>query len=919
MSLADVKVNLIDSVDTASEMFRWLSTKQIIGFDTESTGLDKDNDHVRLIQVGDQRTGWSIPWERWGGVFEELVSKYEGEYVAHNLPFDWQMCAKEGIKIPKHRCHDTRPMIHVLESTGSLALKNYAKKNIDPAAAALQSQLDDALRAGGWTWATVPVTFGPYWQYGGLDPVLTMQAFDQLYPRVMAEAPQSYYLELAVAWSCEKMERRGTRVDRPYMQEMVDDLSAYIANVDQWCYANFNVENPGSDMQVSDALQAMGVDLIKRTTSGARYSVDKEVLGGLDNPLAGAVLGRRQATKVISTYLSTYLEMTEHNEYIHPSINTVGGTDKNPFEPGGGGKGVRTGRMSISNPNLQNVPIRTPMGKRIRNSFIPRPGHTWIKCDADQIEMRILAHLAKEPKMIEAFKSEGDFFVNLARDLFSEPDFIKADPRRQLVKNGCVPLDTEILTHRGWLKHDDVVVGDLTLGFDCTTRTTRWTPIQAIHHYDNSEVVRIGNAHRHFDTTLNHRWVAMDGRSNKLHWTTTEQFAGTEERIILAAPTDIGAETFTDTEIKVLAWLLTDGSIERGTFIGAPSQGRYGDRVLCNASIFQTKNNHITHIDSFLTDVPHKRYDHVNKPDINWKINPTWARSLLDRASINNKHHYDAWNVAFKMMPHQRVIMLDEMWKANAGCTGTVDDAQTELTIALTYLTGKFARVYTRDPDDTGWQRQTCATINRQKPYMTGQRATTTSLGQMPVWCVTTELGTWTMRQDRTPVLTGNSYAKIYGAGLEKFAKTAGAEIEEASAFMRDFDQRYSGIPTFVHSVERVARERLENEGESYVRSPMTGRKHVADRGREYALVNYLIQGMAGEILKMKIVEADSAGLDEFMLFPVHDEIDLDVPTEQVPEVLDTLRNVMNDDNLLSVPITWTPAVGDRWGDAKDL
>lgn len=599
MSLADVQVHLIDSVDTASEMFRWLSTKSIIAFDTESTGLDKDNDYVRLIQVGDQHTGWSIPWERWGGVFEELVSKYEGEYVAHNLPFDWQMCAKEGIKIPKHRCHDTRPMIHVLESTGSLALKNYAKKNIDPAAAALQSQLDDALRAGGWTWATVPVTFGPYWQYGGLDPVLTMQAFDQLYPRVMAEAPQSYYLELAVAWSCEKMERRGTRVDRPYMQEMVDDLSAYIANVDQWCYANFNVENPGSDMQVSDALQAMGVNLIKRTDSGARYSVDKEVLGGLDNSLAGAVLGRRQATKVISTYLSTYLEMTEHNEYIHPSINTVGGTDKNPFEPGGGGKGVRTGRMSISNPNLQNVPIRTPMGKRIRNSFIPRPGNTWIKCDADQIEMRILAHLAKEPKMIEAFKSEGDFFVNLARDLFNEPNFQKSDSRRQFVKNG--------------------------------------------------------------------------------------------------------------------------------------------------------------------------------------------------------------------------------------------------------------------------------------------------------------------------------GYAKIYGAGLEKFAKTAGAEIEEASTFMRNFDQMYNGIPTFVRNVERVARERLENEGESYVRSPMTGRKHVADRGREYALVNYLIQGMAGEILKMKIVEADSAGLDEFMLFPVHDEIDLDVPHERVPEVLDTLRDVMNDDNLLSVPITWTPAVGDRWGDAKDL
>lgn len=599
MSLADVKVHLVDSVDTACEMFRWLSTKNIIAFDTESTGLDKDKDTVRLIQVGDQRTGWSIPWERWGGVFEELVSKYTGHYVAHNLPFDHHMVGKEGIHIPKAMCHDTRPMIHVLNSTGSLALKNYAKKNIDPAAAALQSQLDEALTAGGWTWATVPITFGPYWQYGGLDPVLTMQAFDQLYPQVQAEAPLSYQLELAVAWSCEKMERRGARVDRPYMQAMVDELERYITSVDHWCQTNYGISNPGSDLQVIDVLRAEGVDLIKRTDSGARFSVDKEVLSSIPHPFAQTVLARRQAIKVISTYLGNYLDLTEESEFIHPSINTIGGTDKNPFEPGGGGKGVRTGRMSMSDPNLQNVPIRTPMGKRIRNAFIPREGCTWIKCDADQIEMRILAHLAKEPKMIEAFHSDGDFFVNLARDLFSEPNFQKSDPRRQFVKNG--------------------------------------------------------------------------------------------------------------------------------------------------------------------------------------------------------------------------------------------------------------------------------------------------------------------------------GYAKIYGAGLDKFAKTAGAQIEEASEFMRQFDATYTGIPRFVHDVERVARERLNNEGESYVRSPVTGRKHVADRGREYALVNYLIQGMAGEILKMKIVEADSAGLDEWMLFPVHDEIDLDPPTELVPEVLETLRNVMNDDQMLTVPITWTPAIGDRWGDAKDI
>lgn len=600
MSLADVKVHLVDSVDTASEMFRWLSNKRIIGFDTETTGLNKRKDKVRLIQVGDQQTGWSIPWERWGGVFEELVRRYQGHYVAHNLTYDHRMLSNEGIHIPKERCHDTRPMMHVLTSTGSLALKQFAKKNIDPMAAALQDQLDEAIQRGGWTWASVPINFAPYWQYGGLDPVLTMRAFDMLYPQVQAEAPLSYQLELAVAWSCDKMEARGTRVDRPYIQAMIDELSAYMANVDQWCYHNYRLENPGSDLQVIDVLQRENVNLVKRTDTGARYSVDKEVLGSLTHPLAGAVLGRRQAGKVISTYLDTYLELTtDAYPFIHASINTVGGTDKNPFEPGGGGRGVRTGRMSMSGPNLQNVPTRTKMGKRIRNAFVPRPDHLWVKDDADQIEMRILTHLSQDPGLIAAFKSDKDFFVNLGVQLFHEPDFQKSDSRRQLIKNG--------------------------------------------------------------------------------------------------------------------------------------------------------------------------------------------------------------------------------------------------------------------------------------------------------------------------------GYAKIYGAGNEKFAKTAGTSEADAAEFMSNFDAGYPGIATFVRSVERVAKQRLHEEGEAYVRSPMTGRKHVADVRKEYALVNYLIQGMAGEVLKMKIVEADAAGLDEFMIFPVHDEVDLDVPEDQVPQVLETLDDVMNDSSMLSVPITWTPAVGERWGEAKDI
>jgi DNA polymerase-1 len=165
-------------------------------------------------------------------------------------------------------------------------------------------------------------------------------------------------------------------------------------------------------------------------------------------------------------------------------------------------------------------------------------------------------------------------------------------------------------------------------------------------------------------------------------------------------------------------------------------------------------------------------------------------------------------------------------------------------------------------------------------------------------------------------------YAILYGAGTEQFAKTAGmwrspgvVDLTAASAFLTALHGRYPGIKRLQWQIEAEARARRGAEGESYVRSFLTRRKHTADEGREYALMNYLVQGAAGEILKMKIIEADHAGLGEYMLFPVHDEIDFEVPTSDLPDVLHRLDEVMNDDTLLSVPLTWSADTGPSWGD----
>lgn len=615
--LREARAHLLQTIDDAGDLLRWLSERgrEEVALDTETTGLDRFRDYVRLVQIGDEMDGWVVPFERWGGVIEDLVNRYQGEYLMHNAPYDWMMLAKEGIQLPRAKIADTRVMAHVLSSTGPLGLKPLSQKEVDPAAGAAQEALNTGIGShGGWTWANVPVTFQPYWMYAGLDTILTKRLKNQLWPRVQATAPLSYQLEMQVLWVCVDMELKGAAVDRQYTLDLRDQLAAYQHEVEQWCHTYYHL-NPGNSESVARQLLADGIVLDQFTPKG-NLVLDKYVLEPLDHPLAQAVLGRRRAQKMVSTYLNSYLDLADADGRIHPSINTIGGTSKNPFEPGGT-RGVRTGRMSMDTPNLQNVPKHTAMGSKIRNCFVPScttrcdcgQAHKWIKYDADQIEFRIFAHLTGDPALVEMFRqaraSGVDVFTAAAQQIFGDPTLSKHDLRRQHTKN------------------------------------------------------------------------------------------------------------------------------------------------------------------SF--------------------------------------------------------------------------------------------------------------------------------------------------------------YAIIYGAGVEQFAKTAGlfhpgtrqADLGAASAFLQRLHGMYPGIRQLQSRIEAEGFQRQQAEGAAYTRSPLTNRKHTADQGREYALMNYVVQGTAGEVLKMKIVEAYHAGLGEFMTFPVHDEIDLDVPEGQLGDVLHTLDDIMNDDSLFDVPITWSGDLGSRWGECE--
>lgn len=427
MSLANVKLHLVDSIDEVLKLYSWLGERRdwhALGFDTETTGLEVGKDEVRLIQVGDAEHGWAIPYDGWWGVFADLVKRWDGDWIAHNAKFDVGMLDHMGINMPRARVVDTRIMAHVLQPHMSTALKNVANRTIDAKSSVAQEELGRSLTSGsgGWTWRTVPIDYQPYWTYGALDPVLTYHVYDYLWPKVQADCPDAFELENEVSWIIERMERYGAHIDVPFAQRKLDEFNEYVVQATKWIKSEYGV-SAGSNAAIIKILQEAGYEFDKTTASGA-VALDKEVLEGIDHPLAETVLQRRRIQKLASTYLSHFVSEVDEDHLIHPNINVLG---------------ARTSRMSMERPNLQNLPRKStinPAADAVRNCITTRydPG-ALMMCDFDQVEMRMLASMAKEESMINAFRGSEDFFVALAKLVYGDDSIIKEDPRRQVVKN----------------------------------------------------------------------------------------------------------------------------------------------------------------------------------------------------------------------------------------------------------------------------------------------------------------------------------------------------------------------------------------------------------------------------------------------------------------------------------------------------
>lgn len=409
----------------------------------------------------------------------------------------------------------------------------------------------------------------------------------------------------------------------------------------------------------------------------------------------------------------------------------------------------------------------------------------------------------------------------------------------------CVPLDSLILTRRGWLRHDQVTIDDETLGYSPETGRSEWTRVTAVHHYDDAEVWEIGNGSWRVRATPNHRWwtdrfvdhVVRDTTCPEcgLEWATERgmethlgrvhgqrlpkvrtvagSFVETQDlaagdRLRLAAPADTdGIPGLTVDDARIIAWLQGDGHVspalakpvvcpECGWTPGTgrrPYRGpvaQPGNSVAVHrakahrvskhdteamfdgsydGSIYQAKPEQVIRLRALLAYVPHT--EHVRQrqaehlPEHHFKLRRAYVTDLLKRARWDE---LTPSALVLAMSPDQRAGWLDAMIDAEGNRQAFAGKGWTE-----------FVRISQNDGDVLDaialavfleGYRPALARRRREAPYqphsvvsMCGPHVAPSmfeapkSQGAQPVWCVTTELGTWTMRQGRRIMLTGNS------------------------------------------------------------------------------------------------------------------------------------------------------------------
>jgi DNA polymerase-1 len=338
--------------------------------------------------------------------------------VGQNVKYDWHVLANAGIDVRGYR-HDTLLQSYVLEAHMKHGLEALAERHLGRRGLSYEALCGKG--ANQIPFAQVDVERAT--TYSGEDSEMALQLSGLLLPRVMADAGLAYVyerIEMPTSAVLGRIERHGVLIDATVLARQSAELGQRLVALEAEAHSLAGQPfNMGSPKQIGEILFGkLGLPVKKKTATGAP-STDEDVLQELaaDYPLPAKILEARSLAKLKGTYTDKLPLM------VNPATGRVHTTYAQAV--------AVTGRLASNDPNLQNIPIRTPEGRRVREAFIAPPGHVLLSADYSQIELRIMAHISEDPALLRAFERGLDIHKATASEVFGTPlDEVSSEQRR---------------------------------------------------------------------------------------------------------------------------------------------------------------------------------------------------------------------------------------------------------------------------------------------------------------------------------------------------------------------------------------------------------------------------------------------------------------------------------------------------------
>jgi len=425
------KYRTLENESALRDFVARLEGAALVGFDTETTGLEPMIARLVGMSFAFGDSAWYLPLaheypgappqvsvERALQVLKGWLQSERHKKVGQNLKFDAHILANHGVSLGGI-AHDTLLESYVYEVHERHDLDSLARRHLGWQT----SSYDEVTGKGAARISFAGVEIARATQYAAEDADCALAVHSVLFEKISADEKLKYVyenIELPVTPVLLRMERNGVLIDSAKLEAQSHELGREMLEIEQRAYQAagqpFNLNSPKQIQEILFERQQLPV---RKKTPKGQPSTDEDVLAelALDYPLPRLLLDYRGLAKLKSTYTDKLPRMVDPNTgRVHTTYSQATAV---------------TGRLASNDPNLQNIPIRTPQGRRIREAFIAPPGSKIVSADYSQIELRIMAHLSGDKGLRHAFEHGHDVHQATAAEVFGVPlDKVSADERR---------------------------------------------------------------------------------------------------------------------------------------------------------------------------------------------------------------------------------------------------------------------------------------------------------------------------------------------------------------------------------------------------------------------------------------------------------------------------------------------------------